>query len=173
MSPGKSSNLTHDHSWCSIADPDVIAEAQLHRLHDFLTARGWRVDSWHDSDPETGYPLDAEAGWTYPASYGGVAMNDVDDVTPKPLSCDFFLDSNEYPDETASWSLGLRVSSAGNWGGCPQHGLDVHESAVPEDCADIGLEQLAALLDRLEPQAGDLDPRALIECRFFGPCGQE
>lgn len=60
----------------------------LNTLHDFLTARGWRLDDLIDTD-DTGYPADPEASWHYPDSYNGIAIHELGDVTPTRLSCRF------------------------------------------------------------------------------------
>jgi len=53
--------------------------------------------------------------------------------------------------------------------GCPDH--DTQERFFPLTAAGgVDLAEIATLLDTLEPRARSLDPRALIECRYFGPC---
>jgi hypothetical protein len=37
---------------------------------------------------------------------------------------------------------------------------------------ELRFADLSVLFDELEAEARDMDPRALIECRFFGPCGR-
>ena len=131
----------------------------LVQLDDFLIARGWSLDD--DDRDEGGHPMDPEALWRYPDSFGGVAFHQIDDVSPARLMCSFsFLED-----------LSIHVAAAGNYRGCPAHEAAEHYLAVDEE-ADLSLEPLNALLNELEPRARSLDARELIECRFFGPCGE-
>lgn len=137
--------------------PGVEVEL-LESLHRFLSQRGWQLGKYWNIG-EDGYPFDPESGWDYPGSYGGIAMNDVGDVTPYPLSCRFGF----------SDGLSVDVSTAGNYGGCSEHASAEHVVEVDGHC--LPTDRLASLLDPLEAQASRLDPRVLLECRFFGPCG--
>ncbi len=151
-----------------------IRIAHLNGLHDFLTARGWELTEYALDSIEDGYPTDPEATWRYPHSYGGTQINKIDEVSPYPLSCWF----------TFANGLHIVISSAGNIRGCPEHADTEHEFEVDDpgheveavddqhDLEQLGLDRIAALLDELEPQARELNPRDLIECRFFGPCGE-
>jgi hypothetical protein len=56
-------------------------------------------------------------------------------------------------------------------GGCAEHTEKEHPIAVEGDQLD--LNRVAVLLEDLEPHAFGLNPRELIECRFFGPCGEK
>lgn len=135
----------------------VLEPARLDPLHDLLMERGWEIDEHYLV--EDGYPRDHEVYWTYPASYGGAEINQVGDATPCPLTCRVVPDGE-------GW-LEINVELAGNEQGCPEHWHAYHVVPISED----ELERLATLLDQVEPQARSLDPRMLIECRFFGPCG--
>jgi hypothetical protein len=117
------------------------------RVHEFLTGRGWRLDGRAADDPD--------AGWEFPGSFGGARSNPVADATPVPLHAYF-----SYGDD------GERVFCvvpAGNLhgSGCAEH--DTGERVVAVD-------GFASLLDELEARAAAHDLRALIECRYFGPC---
>ena len=130
---------------------------RLDALHDALIARGWRIG--HDSDlDENGRPCDPEGSWRYPASFGGVAINKVGDASPYPLTCSFTYSSGHGE---------IEVVPAGNEEGCEDH----RPEPVVIEAGEHELEELAEILDDLEVRARDLDPRVLIECRFFGPCG--
>ncbi|WP_069162901.1 hypothetical protein [Nocardia altamirensis] len=129
-------------------------------LHEFLLARGWELDKYSEPD-DAGYPTTAEDGWHYPASFAGTAVHDIDDVTPKSLSCRI-----DYDDE-----LTLIVRAAGNWKGCDEH--RVVEHTFPADNLDeLHLDDLATLLNTLETQARAADVRVHIDCLFFGACGE-
>jgi hypothetical protein len=55
-----------------------IETDRLNALHNALIARGWRIG--HNSDlDESGRPREAEGSWRYPASFGGIAINEVSD----------------------------------------------------------------------------------------------
>lgn len=130
---------------------------RLYGLHEFLTARGWAPGEFSDPD-ENGYPVDPETSWEYHPSFHGIAFHWFNDLSPSPLQCRFSFSGDE--------ASGVEVEEAGNWKGCAEHAIIEHH--VPDE---PGFTELAALLDQLEPRARDLDPRALIECRFFGDCG--
>lgn len=153
----------------TISGPSIQV-AHLTGLHDFLTARTWAL-SEDTSRDEHGYPDDPEAMWCYTSSFGGVVMHDLGDITPFQLSCRFSFRA----------TLSIAVESAGNFQGCPahtqvEHYIDVEDAGETDRdadiCTDLDLGTLGALLATLEPQASALDPRQLIECRFFGPCGE-
>ncbi|WP_280427834.1 hypothetical protein [Nocardia brasiliensis] len=140
---------------------------QLRGLHQFLTARGWVLDPAFSHPDEDGYPTDSDDSWHYPASYGGAVMNDITEVTPHQLTCHFRW-AEEDDEETA-----LVVTTTGNEYGCDAHRIAEHAlSAEDDDASAQDFTELGELLDDLEPQARAADPRVLIECRFFGPCGQ-
>jgi hypothetical protein len=132
-------------------------------VHDFLTGRGWRLDG-HTDPGDAGFFNDPDAGWSYPDSFGGISINDVDmTATPRVLQAYFTFDN--------AGDLTFAVLPAGNLGrtGCPEH--DAKERQLPLTAeGTVDTSQLTTLLDELEPRARSLDPRALIECRFFGPC---
>lgn len=127
------------------------------RVHEVLTARGWLLDE-RDRD-QAGYPRDHRIQWSYPLSYGGEAVNPIEDVSPEVAACLFNLDAN---DDIAD----IVLVEAGNVDGCPQHAKTARH--IGRDST----EQLITELDRVETRARPLDARDLIECRFFGPCGQ-
>ncbi len=131
-------------------------------VHEFLTARGWLLDG--DSDPTRAwFADDVHAGWHYPETYGGRRINEVAGTTPVRLQSYFTFDNEG--DEV------FAVVPAGNLqgSGCAEH--DTRERFFPLAAgAVVELAEIAALLDSLEPRARALDPRALIECRYFGPC---
>ena len=142
--------------------PTDRARTRQLRVHEFLTARGWHLDG--DSDPaEVWFADDVHAGWHYPATYGGQRINEVEDTTPVQLQS-YFTFGNE-GEEVFS------VTPAGNLrgSGCAEH--DTQELFFALTAAgEVDLAEVAGLLDTLEPRARSLDPRALIECRYFGPC---
>lgn len=149
-------------------DVDVIkypapTDEHLHSLHRYLTRRGWVVAD--HVFPHPGFEFDAESGWRYPASYGGITINDVDDATPTVLKCYFVLDS---PDEDHEFV----IISVGNYRGCEDHAEVERSFSLGEHDAELRFAELSVLLDELEDKARDTDPRELIECRFFGPCGR-
>lgn len=135
-----------------------IEIARLNALHDFLRERGWELGPYSHED-EDGYPGDPESSWCYPDSFGGVEMNEVGDATPCQLSCRFSFEEGE---------PAFLVESAGNEKGCERHAA----TTVLIEAGEGEWGQLATLLDQLEQQARDLDPRELIECLFFGDCGR-
>ena len=142
--------------------PTDLALDRQRRVHEFLTARGWHLEG--GSDPgETWFADDVRAGWHYPASYGGRHINDVAGTTPVRLRGYFtFADDG---DEV------FAVVPAGNLrgSGCAEH--DTHERFFPLTASGaVDFDEVAPLLDALEPRARSLDPRVLIECRYFGPC---
>lgn len=136
-------------------------QQDLRGLTDFLATRGWVIE-------DVGHPggsgaIDPESGWKYPASYAGAVMNQFDDITPAGLLCFFRLERGGPEPE-------LVVISAGNYNGCRTHAQG--EWCFPSSGRTIRFTDLAVLFDELEPAARELDPRELIECRFFGPCGR-
>ncbi|SEC48280.1 hypothetical protein SAMN04489727_3916 [Amycolatopsis tolypomycina] len=140
---------------------DQALERQL-RVHEFLTARGWTLDGAREPG-ETWFANDPRAGWRYPASYGGTKINDVGDTTPVRLQAYFTFgeDGKEV----------FTVVPAGNLqgSGCAEH--DTTERFFPFTAdGTVDLAGIAPLLESWEPRAQALDPRALIECRYFGPC---
>jgi hypothetical protein len=146
-------------------------EITVRDLHVFLLGRGWVTEDIADLD-EDGWPLsglvNAPAWWCYPASYGGAVMNRVDtEVTPEQLGC--HIDTADDDSDA-----GVVLTSAGNVGGCDPHIVGEYRFDLDNhDYTGLDLEELGAVLDDLEPHARDLDPRDLIECRFFGPCGRD
>jgi hypothetical protein len=131
-------------------------------VHDHLLARGWRLDG--DTGPaDVKFLDDATAGWSYPASFGGRRTNDVGDTTPMVLQCYFtFGDEGE---------VVFGVLPAGNLrgSGCAEH--DTKERLFPlTGTGHVDLVTLTAMVDELEPLARAHDVRALVECRYFGPC---
>lgn len=137
----------------------AIEPAYLNSLHDFLTARWWRLDEEVHRD-DGGYPIDPEAVWRYPGSFGDIAMYEIPGITPDRLSCRFDFDDG----------LSIFVLPAGNENGCSGHHQTEHFIVVEGDGLD--LDRVGELLDDLETHARTLDVRELIECRFFGPCGE-
>jgi hypothetical protein len=137
----------------------AIEGAHLNSLHDFLAARGWRLDEQVHRD-EDGYPIDPEAVWRYPGSFGGIAMHEIPGITPDSLSCRFDFEDG----------LSIFVLPAGNDNGCSGH--DQAERFIAVEGDDLDLDRLGGLLDDLEAHARTLDAHELIECRFFGPCGE-
>lgn len=139
-------------------------------LHEYLTGRGWKPEEWAERD-EDGYPTDPEDGWTYPASFGGAVMNQVPDITPSALRCWY---ERRFDETTGHGETALVVRAVGNFRGCDAH--DTTEYRIPYD-ETSGATDFAGLLGDvladLEPPAQVTDPRALIECRFFGPCGRD
>jgi hypothetical protein len=131
-------------------------------VHEFLAARGWRLDG--AADPAvTWFADDPQAGWHYPGSFGGQRMNPVSDTTPVRLQSYFTFDREG--DEV------FCVVAAGNLrgSGCPAHDTEERFFGFTAD-GKVDLDPIASLLDTLEPRARDLDPRAVIECLYFGPC---
>ncbi|MFE3280052.1 hypothetical protein [Nocardia sp. NPDC059239] len=145
-------------------------EITVRDLHVFLLGRGWVTEDVADLD-EDGWPLsglvNSPGWWCYPPSYGGAVMNRVDEVTPEQLSCHISTDD----DGTNAQVL---VTSAGNLSGCELHIVCGYSFDLDDrDYTGLDLADLAESLDVLEPQARAIDPRELIECRFFGPCGAQ
>ncbi|GAA5079957.1 hypothetical protein [Nocardia iowensis] len=60
--------------------------------------------------------------------------------------------------------------AAGTYEGCADH-RRAEWRAPLEPGDELDLDQWASVLDEFEGHARELDPRPLIECRFFGPCG--
>ncbi|MEV6876157.1 hypothetical protein [Amycolatopsis sp. NPDC051128] len=146
----------------AMSSTELMLARQL-GVHEFLTGRGWQVDG--GSDPgDLAFAEDPHSGWHYPASYGGRHVNTVSDTTPVPLQSYFTYDRDG--DEV------FGVVPAGNLrgSGCAEHDTREQFFAFTADGA-VDLDRLAPLLDVLEPRARALDPRALIECLYFGPCG--
>lgn len=140
---------------------DQALDRQL-RVHEFLTARGWTLDG--TGDPGVAwFANDPRAAWRYPASYGGITVNEVGETTPVRLQAYFTF--GEDGEEV------FTVVPAGNLhgSGCAEH--DTTERFFPFTAGGaVDLEGIAPLLETWEPRARSLDPRALIECRYFGPC---
>ncbi|WP_228799527.1 hypothetical protein [Nocardia cyriacigeorgica] len=145
-------------------------DEHIDRLHALLTARGWSVEDFGNPEqpPADGSDRpDTENGWTYRPSYGGLIINHFDEITPRRLDCCFHI--GDWEDEGDS--SGLEIVAAGNWGGCVEHALVEHWFPLGDgDRIDLG--EVAELLDDLEAQAEKRNPRELIECLFFGPCGK-
>ncbi|OXM61257.1 hypothetical protein [Amycolatopsis vastitatis] len=142
--------------------PTDLALARQRRVHEFLTARGWQLEG--DSDPgEAWFADDPHAGWLYPATFGGQHINEVADATPVLLQSYFTFDDDG--DEV------FTVVAAGNLhgSGCAEHDTGERFFSLTAG-GDVDLDPIAPLLDTLEPRARSLDPRALIECLYFGPC---
>ncbi|MFE2755643.1 hypothetical protein ACFXGA_26950 [Actinosynnema sp. NPDC059335] len=89
-----------------------------------------------------------------------MAINNVGDAEPYPLTCSF-----TFPPSHGE----ILVESAGNEGGCDEH----RPTSVVIKAGHDELEKLAVVLNALEVQARQLDPRVLAECRFFGPWGAD
>lgn len=147
-------SMTLSGGWVSIV--------HIHALHDFLTARGWRLDADQRTD-EHGLPDETEPVWHYPASFGGIAMHQIEDVSPYLLTCRLTGDTGN--------GCAIVVSTAGNWRGCDEHASVDHTFAVNDLDSDLDLDGVAALLADLEPRAQRLNARDLVECRFFAACG--
>ncbi|APA96736.1 hypothetical protein NS506_02674 [Nocardia seriolae] len=131
-----------------------------------MVRRGWTLGDNEPTDAD-GYPHSVLTGWTYSPSYGGVKMNEIEDLTPWPLLCCFGIgEPYDLPD-------GIEVTMAGNPQGCPDHATISHEIPVHLDDPDwnIGWDELEALLEKLESAARDLNPRDFTDCWFFGNCG--
>lgn len=144
-------------------------EVAVRDLHVFLIGRGWVAEDIADLD-ENGWPLcglvNSPAWWCYPASYGGVVMNRVDEVTPERLGCHISIRDD-------GSDARVLVAFAGNLGGCDRHIVSEVRFDLDDKYTNLDLAGIAELLDLWEPQARAVDPRELIECRFFGPCGQD
>uniref|UniRef100_UPI003F499B19 hypothetical protein n=1 Tax=Amycolatopsis sp. CA-096443 TaxID=3239919 RepID=UPI003F499B19 len=132
---------------------------RIQQLHVFLIARGWKL-SPHQSRDDDGCPADAEPAWDFYGSFHGVAMHEVDEVTPARLHCS--IDRYDPP--------GLDIDTAGNFDGCDLH--TVREHYVGPVNGEFDLERATVLLAVLESEARALDARTLVLCRFFGPCGE-
>jgi hypothetical protein len=131
-------------------------------VHEFLTARGWHLDG--PADPATARLADdPNTAWRYPATFGGRQVNKVAEATPVPLHGYFTFDAqgNEV------FALVPAGNDPGN--GCPEH--DTREQVIPFTRAGtVDFAGMVPTLDTFEARARDLDPRALIECLYFGPC---
>ncbi|WP_290050197.1 hypothetical protein, partial [Amycolatopsis solani] len=128
----------------------------------FHTPRGGHRAGGRDPGRDR-FADDPTAGWHYPASFGGRHINEVATTTPVRLQSYFTFDDSGH--ET------FAVVAAGNLhaNGCPVH--DTAEQFVPfTPTGEADLDHIASLLDDLEPRAASLDPRAAIECLYFGPC---
>jgi hypothetical protein len=136
--------------------------ARRRGVHEFLTGRGWRVDGGNDPG-DVAFAEDPQAGWHYPASYGGRHVNEVSDTTPVKLQSYFTYDGD------GEEVFGVLPAGNPRGSGCPEHDTDEQFLVFTADGA-VDLARLAPLLDVLEPRARALDPRALIECLYFGPC---
>ncbi|WIX98707.1 hypothetical protein QRX60_32175 [Amycolatopsis mongoliensis] len=131
-------------------------------LHGLLTGRGWHLDGERDpGDPA--FPGDPRCGWHYPATFGGQPITEIDFVTPARLQCYFTFDREG--DEV----LGILPAGNKRRNGCPEHDTDERFFRYAAD-GSLDLGRIAAELDAFEPRARELDPRAVVECLFFGPC---
>lgn len=144
-------------------------EITVRELHHLLLGRGWTVEDIAELDPD-GWPLtgliNGPAYWCYPPSYGGVSMNRVNETTPDQLGCHISIDDDGSNAEVV-------ITSAGNLSGCDQHIAGRYAFGLDDrDYSGLDAVAVTELLEELEPQARALDPRELIECRFFGPCGR-
>lgn len=127
----------------------LVRRTQLvEAVHEVVTARGWTTDR----GPEHADPV-----WVYPASYRGLRFQEFEDLSPMPLAC--WIQHGDDP----GWVF---VEQAGNVRGCRRHTVHTHLVVVDDDPGPV----LRTLLDSLEPTARALDPRALVDCRFFGDC---
>lgn len=130
-------------------------------LHDVVRKRGWQLtpfdEAWLDAE---GYPSSPQPMWFYPHSFAGAIPQQIEELSPQPLRSFYSLDAQDAIAE-------LVIMPAGNDQGCPQHARTVQH--LPPDTLHT---QLADALSHAEQHAHTLDSRALIECRFFGPCGQ-
>jgi hypothetical protein len=136
----------------------------LHRsLHAFLAPRGWTLDGHGPDLIPDDFDFASYPTWRYTSSYGGVKFNVETDVTPDDLICT--IESSK--DDNDPYVV--EVETIGNRNGCERHTTTIHHVAITDDGPD--LEELGALLDRLEPHAAAGNPHELIECIFFGACG--
>ncbi|MGV9639286.1 hypothetical protein ACWDO0_34430 [Nocardia rhamnosiphila] len=144
-------------------------DEHVDRVHALLTARGWSIENFGiqlPPSPDRPDRPDPQNGWTYRPSYGGAVINHFDEVTPRRLDCCFRLADWKEPEDTSE----LQITAAGNWNGCAEHATVEHLFPFG-DGDSIDLNEIEELLDELEAQAKTCNPRALIECLFFGPCG--
>ncbi|WP_410636460.1 hypothetical protein [Amycolatopsis sp. cmx-4-83] len=140
---------------------DPLFARQL-AVHTLLIARGWHLAGGRDPGHDP-FADDPTAGWHYPASFGGRQMNEVATTTPVRLQSYFTFDGR------ANETFALVPAGNLHTNGCPTH--DTAEQFVPfTPAGEADLDRIASLLDELEPQAESLDPRAAIECLYFGPC---
>ncbi|HWO65716.1 MAG TPA: hypothetical protein VNO31_37355 [Umezawaea sp.] len=136
-----------------------IFPADLKQVHDFFVGRGWRL-IYNDLDEE-GVPRNPEALWGYAPGYGGATINSLDGVEPSKPDAALNLESDK-PE--------LEITTAGNENGCPQHARHVVIS-LELTAGTTELDSLNPVLDEIESAARAMNPRELIECRFFGACG--
>lgn len=132
----------------------------LNELHAFLTARGWELDEFTYRDDD-GQPVDPDTAWYYADSFGGITMHRIDDLSPCRLTCRFGLEDD---------GLSIVLGAAGNYKGCVEHAETEHSIAAKGNQLD--LDRVTVLLDDLEPHARKVNPKDLVECRFFGRCGE-
>lgn len=144
------------------ATPTDLPIARQREVHDHLLARGWQLDGT-TAPGDAGFVDDPAAGWSYPASFGGARANAVADATPSVLRCHFTFDDEG--------DVVFAVVPAGNvnGAGCPDHDTAERQYALTPR-GSVDLPALSAALDDLESRARAHDVRALVECRFFGPC---
>ncbi|MFE0719298.1 hypothetical protein ACFW2T_33155, partial [Streptomyces sp. NPDC058892] len=142
-----------DGSTMLIGGADLLPE-NVQRVHALLTARGWAIEDY--GHPHLSYPADGSAypdpsdGWVYRPSFGGVAINYVDEAGPVALDCQLRL--GDY--ETGSPAR-LVVTEAGNLNGCDEHHAYEREFRLG-DGDTVDLVEVAELLDELEPLAREL-----------------
>ena len=144
--------------------PTELLIARQLEVQDFLMARGWQLDG-NNGPADAKFLDDPTAGWSYQASFGGERTNDVSDTAPVVLQC-YFTFGNE-------GEVVFGIQPAGNLrgSGCEYH--DATERLYPlTEAQTVDLRGLAAELDELEPRARAHDVRALVDCRYFGPCGR-
>ncbi|WP_141717636.1 hypothetical protein [Nocardia altamirensis] len=154
-----------DLAFCNVS----LDSAHLHRMHEFLTDRGWVIiHPDYNTLDDNGMPTKPSTSWRYPDSFGGVALNSIEGG-PYPLVCRFGIEWLDHP----QYRLGLNVDGAGYMRGCPDHTETEHHLVIGNDAGELDLTEVGVLLDRLEPAARALNARDLIECRYFGPCGRD
>ncbi|RSO06996.1 hypothetical protein DMH18_26500 [Streptomyces sp. WAC 06783] len=106
-----------------------------------------------------GYPLASQPEWYYPESFGGVNCHQLGEIAPDCLHAKYVFGDGEVAT--------LAIFRAGLERGCAEHDKTV--VMLPPDPA---VADLTEALRATEEHAAALDARQLIECRFFGPCGQ-
>ncbi|PKW13669.1 hypothetical protein [Saccharopolyspora spinosa] len=142
-------------------DRDLVGE-----LHRYLVGqRGWIVSPLLDNEiDDDGVPDTAEPIWDYPQSYRAVEIHEIAEAGPQILDAVTDIDES-----TWDWApKPIKFNTAGNVRGCEKH--DIIQRFFPMSALDDPTE-MSAFLDEAEAHARELDPRELIECRFFGPCG--